>query len=468
MHKTRKNYTNEKSEKSEDKTDNGIFIFHTDLRLFDNTGLLKAIKQCKNALYPVFIFTPEQISNENKYRSQNAINFMLDSLEDLSKQLSAKGGKLFTFYGHTETVLQHLIEELDIDAIFFNRSYTPFAKLRDKKIENIANSKKKKILQYGDAYLCEPRTLQKPYQKFTPYFETVSSIKIAPIFHAFPTAKFAKSIKSSINHSVSLSEMRKRFGTVEQKNVKGGREEGLRILKNSVKTLVKYAKTRDIPSLNTSRLSPHIKFGTVSIREVYYPFASKYGKKCEFIRQLVWRDFYAQLLDAFPDHLSGGDKTKTANWANCPAYLRAWKEGRTGYPLVDAGMRELVQTGYMHNRVRMVVASFLTKTLHINWRKGEEFFAQHLTDYDVASNNGNWQNISSTGKYAEPIFRVMNPWIQSEKFDPDAIYIKKWVPELADVDAKNIHKIYDNSNKPTSYPSPIVDYYEQKKHPLSF
>ena len=239
-------------------------------------------------------------------------------------------------------------------------------------------------------------------------------------------------------------------------------------MKNSVKTLVKYAKTRDIPSLNTSRLSPHIKFGTVSIREVYYPFASKYGKKCEFIRQLVWRDFYAQLLDAFPDHLSGGDKTKTANWANSPAYLRAWKEGRTGYPLVDAGMRELVQTGYMHNRVRMVVASFLTKTLHINWRKGEEFFAQHLTDYDVASNNGNWQNISSTGKYAEPIFRVMNPWIQSEKFDPDAIYIKKWVPELADVDAKNIHKIYDNSNKPTSYPSPIVDYYEQKKHPLSF
>jgi deoxyribodipyrimidine photo-lyase len=216
-------------------------------------------------------------------------------------------------------------------------------------------------------------------------------------------------------------------------------------------------------SKETSILSAYIKFGCVSIREVTSKFSVKYGKHGEFIRQLIWRDFYMDLLNAYPEslgklHIKDMDKnwTKNANW------LEKWKKGQTGFPLVDAGMRQMNETGYMHNRARMIVASFLTKILNIDWKEGEKYFAQTLVDYDPASNSGNWQAVVGGGLYAMPWFRVLSPWAQSEKNDEDAVYVKKWIPELKDVAPKHIHKWYKYYKKnDVNYPKPMVTYDER-------
>ena len=220
-------------------------------------------------------------------------------------------------------------------------------------------------------------------------------------------------------------------------------------------------------SIETSSLSAYIKFGCVSIREVYERFARKYGKFHELVRQLIWRDFYAHLLYFYPQSLGQlhSEKMKELDWSKSRSHLEAWKRGETGVPLVDAGMRQMNETGYMHNRVRMLVATYLTKILHINWLEGEKYFAQKLVDYDVASNSGNWQAVVGGGVYAMPWFRVMSPWAQSEQYDPDCIYIKTWVEELANLEPKIIHKWYKyckTSEYNNIYKCPIVEYKEEK------
>ena len=209
-------------------------------------------------------------------------------------------------------------------------------------------------------------------------------------------------------------------------------------------------------------LSAYIKYGCISIREVTNKFKGKYGKHNEFIRQLIWRDFYMHILDRHPESLGQlyNKKLSSVKWNENTSHLNHWKNGTTGFPLVDAGMRQLNKTGYMHNRVRMIVATFLSKVLYLNWKDGEKYFAQQLVDYDVASNSGNWQAVVGGGMYSMPYFRVLNPWVQSEKNDHDCIYIKKWIPELKDLDNKNIHKWYKyyKKNKDVNYPKPMVDF----------
>jgi deoxyribodipyrimidine photo-lyase len=244
----------------------------------------------------------------------------------------------------------------------------------------------------------------------------------------------------------------------------GGREAGLKVLENALKTQKQYSKTRDILSIPTSLLSPYIKFGCVSIREVFH----KFRNIKDLIRQLIWREFYMNILYAHPNVLGHAMKPNynKIRWKTNSKYLHAWKNGTTGYPIVDAGMRQLNTSGYMHNRARLIVASFLTKTLLIDWREGEKYFAQKLVDYDPASNNGNWQWIASTGADSQPYFRIFNPFHQSEEVDEDAIYIKTWVPELKDIPSKEIHnwdKYYMEYKNKINYPAPIVDYSIQKE-----
>lgn len=454
------------------KYDKGLFIFHRDLRTIDNIGLIAANSQC-NELLTCFIFTPEQVGKGNEYRSNNAIQFMIESLYDLAKQIRAVGGELVIFHGETINIVKKLIKELQLDAVFFNCDYSPYAQFRDSEVERVCKKMEVKCFQYHDYCLYEPGTVVtggNAYKKFTPFYE-----KVLPISVDKPDKSKINSLvkyDGSISNRISLTkavELFIRGNPNASIPVRGGRMAALKQLKLAITEQKNYATTRDILSMPTSVLSAPIKFGCISVREVYHIFRSKFGVKSDFLRQLIWRDFYAHVLYAYPEVLAHSYQPafRKIRWRNSENDFEAWRKGETGFPLVDASMRQLNITGYMHNRGRMVVANFLIKTLLLDWHLGERYFAQKLVDYDPASNNGNWQGISGTGVDMKPYYRDMNPWIQSAKFDKDAEYIKRWVPELKDVDARDIHQWAEMCNDPKykdiKYRKPMVDYTEQKE-----
>ena len=448
--------------------ENGLFIFRRDLRLTDNNGLNLLNECCKN-IYTIFIFTPKQVGSGNKYKSDNAVQFMIESLEDLSKQISKTGGHLYTFYGHNEKIITECIKEFDINLVCFNLDISPYARERDEKIIKLCEHLKTYIMYSYDYYLHEPGSIVngsgEPYQKFTPYYETSLKKKVEP--PAKLRKLHLKSSNKQLANKIILEQAMKKFTHVNPEIlVHGGRAEAIKILKTALKTQQHYKRDHDSVEKRTTELSASIKFGCLSIREIYKAFR----KNAAIIRQLIWRDFFANILYSFP-HVLGHAMKKNYNkihWHHNNSWLKAWCNGETGFPIVDAGMRQLNATGYMHNRARLVVASFLTKTLLIDWREGEEYFATQLTDYDPASNNGNWQWIASTGADSQPYFRIFNPWEQAKKIDPDCNYIKKWIPELTDVPVKDIinwetsYELYKN----IKYPKPIVDYQKQKEKAL--
>jgi len=449
--------------------ENGLFLFHRDLRLMDNTGLLDACSQCRK-VYTCFFFTPEQISSKNEYRSKHAIQFMLESLEDLSEQIRSKGGKLILLYGDPVKMIQQCIEKIGIDAVFFNRDFTPYAIQRDKEISDFCSRKKIECnMGPNDYYLYEPGTIRTGgksyYKKFTPFYDHVLHINVDAPRMKIPNK--LKSFSGSFENQVSIQDIFSKIIGNENTEIAvvGGRKMGIKQLRDAVLHQSQYAKYRDYFSYPTSYLSAYLKFGCLSVREVYYVFKKKYQIRHELIRQLIWRDFFAHLLFGFPESLT--DRYGPFSWSNRKKDIDAWKSGNTGFPIIDACMRQLNETGYMHNRGRMTVAHFLIKILLVDWKIGEQYFAEKLTDYDPASNNGNWASIYGRGIYNSPYFRVMNPWIQSSKFDRDCSYIKEWVPELADVENKDIHRwdtMYRSETyKNISYPAPITDYNEQKK-----
>jgi deoxyribodipyrimidine photo-lyase len=364
-----------------------------------------------------------------------------------------------------------MIVELKLDAVFFNKDYTPYAVQRDNQTAALCKKQNVQCISSQDYYLFEPGAVlsgsKTAYKKFTPFYDEILKKHIQRI----PKPLLLSNTKvESLSVFTNVSSFPKQnLQTLKTKFVKenpnilvhGGRTEGLRTLNRAVNTLNHYDDTRDELILSTSHLSAYIKFGCISVREVFSQFQKKYGAKCGFLRELIWREFFAHVLFAYPQLT---DK-RGIRWSSNERWFSLWTKGETGFPIVDAGMRELNKTGYMHNRCRMVVASFLIKTLGINWEKGEKYFAQMLTDYDVASNNGNWQSISGSGVDMKPFYRDMNPWIQSAKFDPQAEYIKKWVSELKDVAPKVIHKWDEFSQKPEYkdvYLKPMVDYKKQK------
>lgn len=460
----------------------GVFIFHRDLRIVDNVGLAQALTECKK-VYTCFIFTTEQVVH-NEYKSDAAVKFMIESLEELSKDIHSKGGKLMVMYGNHTDCVKHFAESTGANAIYYNKDYSPYAIERDGEVVEYCKKNSVKCIESSDYYLYEPGTIKtsgnKIYQKYTPFYERVNKIRIGSSV-SITSRQYSKlsaggeDIPSS--KKITLASAKTKFISHSYECLGdcpiGGRDPAIIVLKSAVRRLDDYDDGRDVLIYKTSALSPYIKFGCVSIREVYHAFEKKYGISSGFIRQLIWRDFFAHVLFGFPKVLGAKgfvEEYKNIQWRNSKSDFEKWKAGKTGFPLVDACMRELNATGYMHNRGRMVVATFLVKTLLLNWKLGEKYFAQKLRDYDVASNNGNWQSISSTGVDRKPYFRDMNPWIQSAKLDKDAEYIKTWVPELKDVEAKDIHKwdkMYsDDKYRDIKYIDPMVSYAEQKEKML--
>lgn len=437
-----------------------IFIFRRDLRLNDNNGLNFAMSNFENII-PIFIFTPEQISSDNKFKSDNAIQFMIESLKEIDTNLKKYNSKLHIFKGKNKTVLNKIFKDLEIDNVIFNMDYTPYAIKRDKEIEKICKSKKINCVIKEDYLLKPVGTMLKnngePYTVYTPFKNNGYKQKID---------KPSKMTPKNLTKSNKLSTVDYIDYKINNKIlVNGGRKNGKKQL-DQIKNQKKYNTNRNTLSIKTSLLSAYIKFGCLSIREVYWEIKDTLGSSNSLISQLFWREFYFYIAYYFPQVLKGknyNEKYDGIEWTKNKNNFENWCNGQTGYPVVDAGMRELNETGYMHNRARLITSNFLNRMLGMDWRLGEKYFAKMLTDYDPSVNNGNWQWIASTGVDPKPYFqRLFNPIIQSEKFDKNCEYILKWVPELKDVPIKDIHKWeskYKNYDyKKMGYFKPIVEY----------
>lgn len=436
-----------------------LFIHRRDLRIADNTALIAA----QRTGFPViscFIFDPVQVTSVNEYRSKNALQFMFSSLEDLQTQTKKAGGHLYFFYGKPHTVIAHLLKEFSVQGLYINTDYTPFSRKRDNALQQLCEKNKVPFFADHDALLNAPDTILtgsgNPYSVFTPFYKRSAQEMVAKPTTLRAYNWYTKPIPDTITLDAAWQKILGSYHNT-QLAVHGGRKEATAMLKK-IGAYAHYIKSRDICALPTTHLSAHLKFGTISVREAYHAIAHKLSAHHPLLRQLYWRDFWTYVAFHTPrvfghayhaqyDHLP---------WNKSSKDFERWCTGTTGFPIVDAGMRELNETGFMHNRVRMIVASFLTKDLHINWQWGEQYFAQQLVDYDPAVNNGNWQWAASTGCDSQPYFRIFNPWLQQKKFDPECVYIKRWVPELVRYTPAEIHKHVKNPLD--GYSEPMVDH----------
>jgi deoxyribodipyrimidine photo-lyase len=404
-----------------------IFWFRRDLRLEDNAGLYHALKHGLPVI-PVFIFDRNILDELNDQRDRR-VSFIHQAITTLSHQLNAVGSSLLVYHGYPEAVFENLLLQFNITAVFTNHDYEPYAIQRDERIKTLLERNGRTFHSYKDQVIFEKSEIMKndgsAYTVFTPYatrWRSLLAIEKPPDYSA-PTL-FGNFIKADPLPVPSLESMN--FFTAQITFPVNDAEENL---------LLQYARDRNFPGINgTSRLGVHLRFGTISVRQLVKKALSL---SAVYLNELIWREFYQMILWNFPA-VGKGLAFKPAYdripWRNDESDFEKWKEGKTGYALVDAGMRELSATGFMHNRVRMVVASFLTKHLLIDWRWGEAWFAEHLLDYELASNNGGWQWASGSGCDAAPYFRIFNPDLQAKKFDPQAAYIRKWVPEFESPD----------------------------------
>jgi deoxyribodipyrimidine photo-lyase len=448
-----------------------LFIFRRDLRLDDNNGLIQALKK-SNTIIPCFVFDPAQIeSKKNSYKSENCLQFMIESLQDLDQQLSRYHSRLFYFLDNPTKIVEKLCKAKTIDAVFVNEDYTPFSQKRDAVIEAVCNKYQVVFHSFADTMLHTPGSFlsssKKPYLVYTAYYKRALQEPIARPSKNSKTNYLSKTKK--FPDEISLKEIEKFYHHNKNILVHGGRTPALKILKD-LKKFNTYNKERNTLTFSTTHLSAYHKFGCVSIREVFHAFVKDLAPTNELFKQLFWRDFFYQLSYHFP-HVYGSAFKKelnTISWKNNHHFFERWCAGKTGFPVVDACMRELNTTGYMHNRGRLIVASFLVKDLLCNWQDGERYFAHKLVDYDPAQNNGNWQWVASTGADRTPYFRIFNPWLQSKKFDPQAEYIKKWVPELGLIPAQHIHTWNKNYKKYENikYPAPIIDHIQESRKAL--
>lgn len=419
-----------------------LFWFRRDLRLADNAALYHALKDA-NPVVPIFIFDTH-ILDELEEKTDRRVEFIYHALQDIQQQLEKHGATLDVRYGTPENIFSQLVKDYNVDKVFTNEDYEPYARDRDKKIAGQLHKHGISFHSFKDQVITAKSEVVKddgsPYTIFTPYSRKWKSVVNDFFLRSYPTKKYWNNFyKQSPIHMPSLSSMG--FEATDEKfPPKKWKED---IIKH-------YNKQRDFPALHgTSRLGIHLRFGTVSIREL----AREAGAINEtYLNELIWREFYQTILWHFPRVVTHSFKPEydRIRWRNNEKEFDAWCHGLTGYPIVDAGMRELNQTGFMHNRVRMITASFLTKHLLIDWRWGEAYFAKKLLDYDLASNNGGWQWAAGTGCDAAPYFRIFNPYLQTKKFDPDLAYIRKWVPEFEEF----------------TYPRPIVEHEVARKRCL--
>ena len=396
-----------------------IFWFRRDLRLEDNVGLFHAL-QSEYLVIPLFIFDDSIL--ESLPKNDARVGFIHESLSKINQKLQEIGSSLLVKKGKTQEVWQQLIQEFEVKEVFFNKDYEPYAIKRDLAICELLEANKTARFSFKDQVIFEEKEISKadglPYTVYTPYknkwLEKYNSM--APVQEYDVSEKFSNFHKSNFT-----------FPTLEQI---GFEESSIKVIPHNLKNVINYHETRDFPALDsTTHLSPHLRFGTVSIRKLVNWAVHK---NQVFLSELIWREFFMQILFSFPKVVTNNFKSAYdgIQWRNNEEDFKRWCSGTTGYPMVDAGMRELNETGYMHNRVRMVVASFLCKHLLINWQWGEAYFAEKLLDFELSANVGNWQWAAGTGCDAAPYFRVFNPEIQLQKFDEKGIYIRKWIPEF--------------------------------------
>jgi deoxyribodipyrimidine photo-lyase len=416
-----------------------IFWFRRDLRLEDNAGLYHALKSEKSVL-PIFIFDKNIL--DNLERNDARVSFIYDTVTDLKKKINQKGSDLKIFYGKPIDIWSQIIKEFRPSKIYYNHDYEGYATRRDNEIQKLWQENNIDFASFKDHVIFEKNEVVKddgaPYTVFTPYkrkwlAKLGDNISKSFYFQKYPSEKYLEKSLAQSDYETMISLESMGF-------IKSNIEIPSLFVKQAI--ITHYDKNRNFPAIQgTSRLGIHFRFGTISIREK----AAKAAQLNDtYLSELIWRDFYSQILYHFPhvEHSSFRKEYDQIEWLNNLSDYEAWCQGMTGYPIVDAGMRELMHTGHMHNRVRMITASFLTKHLLIDWRWGEVWFAKHLLDFDLASNNGGWQWAAGCGTDAAPYFRIFNPEAQTKKFDPYYKYIKKWVPEFGTF----------------KYPKPIVDH----------
>lgn len=397
-----------------------VFWFRRDLRLEDNAGLHHALKS-GNPVLPIFIFDTE-ILNELEDKSDRRVDYIHQALIGINSDLRKYNSALKTFYGKPIDIFKELIEIYPIDSVYCNRDYEPQAIKRDNEIKDFLQTKGIDFLDFKDQVIFEKSEIvkadEKPYTVFTPYSNKWKTTLQKENYASFET-NFDNFLNIPNTEIHSLEEIGFKSTDIQ-----------FQIPKLDSKIIDQYDKYRDFPALNhTTHLGIALRFGTISIRKCV-EFALEHNET--WLNELIWREFFMQILYHFPKVVTQSFKPKydLIQWRNDESEFQKWGEGKTGYPIIDAGMRELNSTGFMHNRVRMVVASFLCKHLLIDWRWGEAYFAQKLNDYDLSANNGNWQWAAGSGCDAAPYFRVFNPTAQTLKFDKDLKYIKKWNPDF--------------------------------------
>ncbi len=419
-----------------------IFWFRRDLRLHDNTGLYHALK-AGLPLLPVFIFDTE-ILEKLEDKNDARVMFLHDEINRIHESLRKIKSGFLVINGKPLDVFNNLIEKYKVNTVFCNHDYEPYAKKRDDKVKDLLKERAVEFKSFKDQVIFEKdeilSSLGEPYKVFTPYKNAwLSKFNDQHAESLFLGKLLPGKFMSGPEKIPSLEDIgfRRSVITIPPRDL------DLNIIRS-------YHENRDFPALNgTTRLGIHLRHGTISIREAVR-IAKKYNQV--WLNELIWREFYMMILHHFPEVVNRSFKPRYdwVPWANQEGDFERWCEGRTGYPIVDAGMRQLNKTGYMHNRVRMIAASFLSKHLLIDWRWGESYFARKLLDYELASNNGGWQWAAGTGTDAQPYFRIFNPASQTTKFDPEFRYIKKWIPEF-------------NTKK---YPKPIIDHTFARKRAI--
>ncbi len=411
-----------------------LFWFRRDLRLEDNTALYHALIEQGNVLL-VFIFDTgilDKLGNKEDKR----VSFIKKHVDNIKNELEKHGSSLLVKYGRPVEIFDELTNTYPVAAVYTNHDYEPYARERDEAVGRLLKSKGILFKTHKDQVIFEKDEVMKddgkPYTVFTPYSRKwLEKFRKEPPLPAPSEKHFDRLFKTAPFEDFDL----KSTGFYEVDLLEPSLQPDETIIRN-------YHKTRDFPSIEgTSRMSVHLRFGTISIRKLV-KLADAINPT--YLNELIWREFYMMILWHFPQVVNNAFKPAYDNirWLNDEKQFAAWCQGKTGYPIVDAGMRQLNQTGYMHNRVRMIVASFLTKHLLIDWRWGEAYFAEKLLDFELSSNNGGWQWAAGSGCDAAPYFRVFNPELQTQKFDPKLKYIKKWAPEFQEF----------------SYPKPIVDH----------
>ena len=453
-----------------------IHWFRRDLRIADNTALYHASQQ--DAVIPVYILSSWK--DHHPWTGANRQHFLCGCLQALSKNLETIDGKLLIREGPALEVLEKLIAETGAEAVFFNRDPDPFGKQTEKNLAQRCKELGIECRGFDDVSLHTPAEIltqaDKPYKVYTPYANNwLTRDKPEPLpkmdsLHT-PEGIFSMALPTVAHWNLE---------TPDTDLPEPGERAARKRMNHAISEIIRnYAEQRDCPSADgTSRLSQDLRFGLISIRTLYRKVQDAYRKTRGgarhsieiYIKELAWRDFYFAVIHHFPHILEHefNEAWKGLPWDAPNENFQKWKRGETGFPMVDAGMRQLLQTGFMHNRLRMITAMFLTKDLHIDWKLGESHFMQHLTDGEIASNNGGWQWSAGTGADAAPYFRIQNPWSQTKKHDPDGTYIKRWVPELKDVAPKKFQSPPENGEPlADGYPLPCVDHKTEREKTLS-